>query len=53
MGMEEVMRALKGLKLSPNNNQEGVAAANAFLSGKPMPHVNAADGASKDRGPAP
>ena len=47
------MRALKSLKLGPNNNQEGVAAANAFLNGKPMPHVNTVDGASEDRGPSP
>ncbi len=51
MGMEEAMRAFKEMRLSPDNNQEAVAAANAFLNGKPMPHVQAASG--KDRGPAP
>ena len=53
VGIDETVHAFKSMKLGPNNNQEGVAAANAFLNGKPMPHVNTVDGASEDRGPSP
>ena len=53
VGVEEAMRALKTLKISPDNNKEGVAAANALMNGKPMPHVTTATGAGTDRGPHP